>query len=369
MIKLLCLVASMDTGGAETFLMKLFRTIDKKKLCMDFCVCSQNRGFYDDEIEKNEGIIYRITPKTSDFYLFCKELAWVLKENRYDCVMRIGASSFTAIDLWIARFCGVKCCILRSSNAGTLQGKKHDFFHKILRRALTSVADIKLAPSILAGQYTFGPKVANKKLILIKNGLDVKKYTYDPDKRERLRNEFGINDQMILGHIGRFNAQKNHKYLLEIFKEYRKYNSNSKLLLVGTGELKEEIVSIAKQYGIYDQIIFTGVRSDVSDLLMAMDVLVFPSLYEGMPNAVIEAQTTGLPCIISDTITLESKITDLVIIKSINISANEWEREIFFWDTSKIERKKYADIVKDQGYDINDVAYKFYEILSEKVLK
>lgn len=360
MLRILCIVASMDTGGAETFLMKVFRNIDKTKIEMDFCVGTTQKGYYDDEIRSNGGKIIYVTMKSKNFAVFCKDLFSLLRKEHYDCVIRIGASSLTAIELWIAKICGVPCRILRSSNAGTLKDKGiHGIIHKILRVPLTSAATIKIAPSYLAGEYTFGKRIAKKELIILKNGLPIDSFVFSEEYRQQIRDEFRINDKIVIGHVGRFNRQKNHDYLIDVFNEFSKNTSNVVLMLVGTGELESQVKEKARELNIIDKIIFTGVRSDVSKLLMAMDVLVFPSIYEGMPNVVIEAQCTGLPCVISDSITREVKVTDLVTMESIHDMPSKWSATISQSLKKKIDRTKYAEEMRRNGYEIKDVVDRF----------
>ena len=156
------------------------------------------------------------------------------------------------------------------------------------------------------------------------NLIKVEDFMFDIHLRRRCRKEFVLNDSFVVGHIGRFSKQKNHKFLLDVFLEIINYKPNSVLCLVGIGELEDEIKQYAVQLGIINKVIFCGIRRDVSHILMAMDVLVFPSFYEGMPNVVIEAQTTGLPCLVSDTVTEECKVTDKVEFLSLTNSAVEW---------------------------------------------
>ena len=363
MLRILCIVASMDTGGAETFLMKVFRNIDKTQIEMDFCVGTTRKGYYDDEILANGGKIFYVTMKSKNFAVFCKDLISLLRNKHYDCVIRTGASSLTAIELWIAKICGVPCRILRSSNAGTLKDKGiHGIIHKILRVPLTSAATIKIAPSRLAGEYTFGKRIAKRDLIILKNGLPTENYIFSAEYRQQIREEFGINDKIVIGHVGRFNQQKNHDYLIDVFNQFSKIKPNAVLMLVGTGELQTQVKEKALELNILDKIIFTGVRSDVPRLLMAMDVLVFPSFYEGMPNVVIESQCTGLPCVISDSITNEVKVTDLVTMESIHDEPLKWNDSILQSLKKKIDRVKYAEIMRRNGYEIKDIVEQFVEL-------
>lgn len=358
MRRILCVVSSMDVGGAETFLMKIYRSLDITKYQMDFCVATNKPGFYDSEIIQRGGQIFRITAKTQNIFLYIKDLKKVFKSNKYVAVLRNSASCFGALDLWIAKCCGVKKCILRSSNAGIDSGKISRVLHLIFRIPLTSVADIKIAPSRLAGTYTFGSKAVNNgKVVFLHNAVDTTLYTFNSQHRDALRNQLGVGDKLVVGHIGRFNIQKNHKYLIEIFKQIKERNSNSVLLLIGKGELEQFIHDQVKNYGIEKDVLFLGIRSDIPEILMAMDVLVFPSLFEGMPNVVIEAQATGLPCVISDKITDEANITGLVKYLSIDDDPIEWALQAI--DSIQSTRVNMETVYRNKNYSIDCIANEF----------
>lgn len=300
----------MDAGGAETFLMKMYRQLDKTKYQMDFCVNTDLNCFYADEIKKLGGKLYRIPSKSESVKGFKKQLAEVIKNGGYKYVLRITSNAAGFMDLKIAHKAGAKICSARSSNSSNGGSLKTVIAHRIGRILYGKYVDVKIAPSDLAAAYTFGKNI---EVNMLHNAIDLDVFEYDESARLKIREEFGINSGMtVVGHIGRFVAQKNHGFLLEIFAEYLKSNTGSVLMLVGKGELEEQIRKKAEELGITDKIIFTGVRSDIPQILSAMDIFVFPSLYEGMPNTVIEAQATGLPCIIADTITKEADITGLV---------------------------------------------------------
>lgn len=357
MKKILCIAASMDTGGAETFLMKIFRGINKEQWHMDFCVTKQERGFYDDEIEKHGGKIFRITQKTDSLRKFKKELAEVINQNGYDVVFRSGASCFTALDLWVAKKCGVQVRVLRSSNAGTMQGRIQQIINVLCRKVLTSVGNVKMAPSMLAAEYTFGKKTAHKSVCILKNGLDIQRYVFDEQVRQTIRRELGIEDKFVVGHVGRFSAQKNHDFLIDVFNSFQK-QKDSVLLLFGAGENEGKVKSRVEELGLADKVFFMGVKSNVVDYLMAMDLLLFPSLFEGMPNVVIEAQTTGLPCLISDTITKEVMVTDCVKMLSLDASKDVWSDEILKMSCDN-DRKIYAQKMEQAGYEMREVIERF----------
>lgn len=360
MKRLLCIVSAMNTGGAETFLMKIFRNIDKTKYCMDFCV-NREENYYESEIMSLGGKIYVIPTKSKHPICSFTALKNIVRDNKYNYVMRVNEHSLSTIDLIAAKLGGAKKLIMRSSNASS-GSKKSVMLHKTFRFLSKTIPDVKIAPSELAAEYTFGKNCIKKgKAFLIHNAVDLDIYKYSIDERNRIRNEFNISNKYILGHIGRFNEQKNHSFLLDIFKKVLDIRPDSVLMLVGKGELENEIKVKAKKLGIFNNIIFTGVRSDIPALLSAMDVFVFPSLYEGMPNTVIEAQATGLPCVISDTVTGEANITKSVKYLPIT-NIDPWVETISKISIDNI-RHNYNKEFIESGYEIKQSVKNFTNLI------
>lgn len=361
--RLLCLVSCMNTGGAETFLMKLYRKIDRTKYQMDFGVFTEEEGFYDEEIKLLGGKVHHLVPKTKNFSLYKKGLYDLVKKEQYKYVLRITSNAAGFYDLKIAKEAGARVCIARSSNSSDGDSFKVKLINDISRFLFVKYVDVKIAPSDLAAEYTFGKKATAKgEVYYLNNGLDLDVYSFSEEKRKRIEGEFGLQGKFVVGHVGRFSKQKNHEFLIDIFYELKKKKDNAVLLLVGNGELKQNIEDKAKALGIDDSIIFAGIRSDVPDLLSAMDVFVFPSFYEGMPNTVIEAQATGLPCVIADTITKEACVTDCVHFKSLADSAEKWVEKILESKNNIGDRSLYSKVMKNRGYDINDVVKMFKKI-------
>lgn len=360
--RLLCIVSNMDTGGAETFLMKMYRQLDRRRYQMDFVVSGDVRGYYEDEIEQLGGIVYRITRKTKDFVAYRRELAAAVRDDGCPCVLRIGSDAFSAIDLWVAKRAGARRLTLRSSNASDGKGGLGMFLQKAFRRPLTSVADVKIAPSDLAAAYTFGPKaVSNGEVHYLHNALDLNAYTFSPENRSATRSELGIEaDALVVGHVGRFAPQKNHGFLIEVFAELLKARPDARLVLVGQGELEGEVHAKAEAFGVLDSIVFTGVRPDVPALLSAFDALALPSLYEGMPNVVIEAQAAGLACAVSDTVTKQADVTGLVEYLPID-NTTAWANALE--SAATVERLDTRTAMTAAGYDISSEAKKFVELV------
>ncbi len=366
MKRLLCIVGSMNAGGAETFLMKIYRQLDKTKYQMDFAVAVQDKGFYDDEITSMGGKIFHITPKSDGIIKNFCSIKNLVKNESYKYVLRTSQHSLSALELLAAWMGGAKKRVFRSSNSNTTTGGGMDLIlHKLCMFMPRMFANVRIAPSTEAAEFMFGKGCIERgEAIIIHNGVDLNIYCYSDIAREEVRKEFGGQDKIVIGHVGRFNQQKNHRKLIEIFNNLRNENLNSVLVLVGKGELESDVREQVKKLGLKDSIFFLGVRNDVPRIMSGMDIFVFPSLYEGMPNTVIEAQATGLPCVISENITKEAKITDLVEYLALSEDNMVWTKTILdLYKKSNRSNNRSSSIkdLKKQGYDITECVRCFEE--------
>lgn len=359
MKRLLCLVSNMNAGGAETFLMKVYRNINRNMYQMDFCINVIDKCFYEDEIKKMGGKVYRIPSRTSNYKEHNKRLKSIIEENCYSYVLVVSSSSTSFLDLKVAKKAGSKVRAIRSSNS---QGAKgiNKIIHSAGKLLFSKYANVMIAPSDLAAQYLFGKKaIENGQVEFLHNAVDLNYFKYDCLARARIRDKYAIGENtLLIGHVGRFYKQKNHMFLIDVFYEVQKRKPDSVLLLVGDGDLVCMIKEKVKKLNIEDKVLFLGTRSDIPDLLSAMDVFVFPSFYEGMPNTVIEAQATGLPCIISDTITKEASITDKVEFLSLSSSATYWAKKVIDCNNSQTDRNTHNAFL-EQRYDIDSCAEQF----------
>lgn len=360
MKRILCILSALTAGGAETFLMKVYRSLPAEEYQFDFIV-SEEGGCYTQEVLDRGGRIYPIPKRTEDLRGALRGIASVVRENGYDSVLKLGNTPVTAFDLIVARWGGAKKLAMRSCNALTGLSVKEKVVNGLLRPVLNLAANVKLAPSMLAAEFTFGKRRAHKDVHLLHNGVDLSVFHFDPEGRKEIREEFGLGGRFVVGHVGRFHEQKNHRFLLETFRSIRQVRKDAVLLLVGEGALEEQIRSWVKELGLEDAVVFTGVRFDVPRLLSAMDVFVFPSLHEGMPNTVIEAQATGLPCVIADTITPEADITGLVRYLPLTQTPELWAKTAL--DAALEERRDTAPDFLSQGYDIESVAKELVDLL------
>lgn len=365
MKRVLCVLSSMNAGGAETFLMKIYRQLDKSKYQMDFCVNIFEEGFYDDEIKQMGGKIFHIPSKSENIREFKRQLFDIVKSNKYEYVLRITSNTMGFLDLKIAKKAGARVCAARSSNSNDPGGLNVKIAHFLGRFLYSRYLDVKIAPSDLAAMYTFGKHEYYKGNVkILHNALDLSVYDYDEAARYEIRKQFNIpQNSIVVGHVGRFNTQKNHSFLIDVFQKYHSIHNNSVLMLVGNGALENDVTNKVHNLGLQDNVVFTGVRSDIPQLLSAMDVFVFPSFYEGMPNTVIEAQATGLPCIISDRITKEVDITGLVKFMDIEERPMDWAEEID--KRKKVPRASTTDVFRKKRYDIVSATDDFVQIIME----
>lgn len=362
MERILCIMAELNAGGAETFMMKLFRNIDKEKFVFDFCSQSSIHGIYEEEIKSLGGKVYHIPPKTKNIIKNFLLIRKLVKENKYKYVIRPGNHALSTLELIAAKLGGAKVLAMRATSAST-GSKKSLAVHKLFCFLTKVVPNVKIAPSAKASLFVFGKKQTNAgKVHILKNGIDAGQYVFSEEKRKKVRSQFGIQENaFVIGHVGRFTKVKNHTFIVNVFSEILKMQPHAVLLLVGTGELQEEIKEKVKELGIENNVLFAGHRKDVAEILSAFDTLIFPSIYEGMPNVVIEAQTAGLKCFVSDSITKEVDITGLVTFLSIEGKAAGWAEEIL--ENKDYDRKDMTFAVQNAGYDIKAVTNEFVELL------
>jgi glycosyltransferase involved in cell wall biosynthesis len=354
-IRVLHVLGNLNQGGAESRIMDIYRAIDKSKVQFDFAIHTEQDCFFSKEVLELGGRYY-IFPRFDGKNYFEYRRAWkdffnVHKE--YDIIH--GHMTSTAfIYLKIAKLNNVKIRIAHARSAGKVS---------LLRKYLSKLSKINatnlLAVSKLAAISEFGKQALSKgEISIIPNAIDAEKYKFNPQKRNEVQSNLNIKNKLVIGHIGSFRYPKNHTFLIDIFKEIRIKRDDAVLLLIGDGELKENIEKKVSALNIQESVFFLGNRSDVPLLLQAMDALLFPSIYEGLPGVVLEAQASGLPCIISDAITNEVNITSYVEFISLSESANFWAEKVIA-NSYKKREDTFLNFV-EKSYDIKSVT-KWYE--------
>ncbi len=353
-IRILHVLGILNRGGAETMIMNLYRNIDRSKIQFDFILHSQEKGYYDEEIINLGGRIFYV-PRYSTKTVFNYIKVWndFFHKHKEYRVIHGHVRSTASIYLNIAK--KYKLTTIAHSHS-TSSGFGLDAFVKdILQKPLKgNLADHLFSCSESAGKWLFGSKNMNRVSVL-KNSIEVNKFTYNELVRTRMRSELGIDQRFAIGHVGRFQTEKNHEFLINIFEEVHDKNDKTVLILIGDGELRQSIERKVVDLGLSDSVIFTGIRSDIPALLQAIDVFLFPSLYEGLPVTLIEAQTAGLRIISSDTITEEVILTDLVEMVSLQQPDSYWADRVLQYSEGYERRNTNSEIL-NAGYDVKENA-------------
>lgn len=345
-IRILHVVTYMGRGGLETMIMNYYRRMDRTKVQFDFLVHRDFRADYDDEIEQLGGRIYRIGRLIPWSRAYQRALDAFFAAHPEYRVVHVHQDCLSAVILRAAKKHGVPVRIAHSHSSS--QDKNFKYLIKLFyKRQIPAYATVLFACGKDAGDWMFG----GKPYTVVRNAIDAAQYGYQRARAIEVRRALGIaEDAFAIGHVGRFSSVKNHAFLLEVFDQLRRENERAVLLLVGDGELRSSMEEKAKAMGLEGRVLFTGMRSDVCDLMQAMDVFAFPSLYEGLPVSLVEAQAAGLPCIISDRVPEACMLTDLVQRVSLEESARQWAERILAVRTT-VRRDRFDEIAA-AGFDI-----------------
>ncbi len=420
-IRVLHVLGGVGLGGAESRIMDLYRQMDRDEIQFDFLVHSaamnrgiseavnrstseamnrstseaMNRGiseavnrgtsearnrstsaavnqstsgadaarvrkpeFYDEEIRALGGHIYALPKfKVYNYFSYRKAVKAFFANHREFRVVQGHMTSTAGIYLPIAKKAGVPVVVAHARNAGVVKGPK-GLATKFFRRGLAKKADFCFACSALAGEDVFGRAAMEAgKVKIIHNAIDVGRFTYDEKVREETRAQLGISGGLALGHVGRFEYQKNHPYLLEVFAAVCKERPDAFLLLLGEGKDRPAMEEKCGQLGIADRVKFLGNRRDTQRYYQAMDFFLLPSFFEGLPGVLVEAQAAGLRCMVSDTVTKEAQATDLVTYRSIQEPAARWAGEII--RQADYVRRDTAQEMRAAGFDVRFQAEKY----------
>lgn len=381
-------VGRLDIGGAESRIMDMYRNIDRDKVQFHFMQHTKDRCAFEEEVECLGGKVYHV-PRFNVKNYFSYKKAWkdFFKVHPEIKVVQGHMTSTAAIYLPIAKKAGVEITIAHARSAGVDPGLK-GHLTRFLRRNLYKKCDYRFTCSDMAGEAVFGDQnLIPRKATFIPNAIDVDKFKFNKEIRDQIRYELGIDNKFVIGHVGRFSHMKNHRYMLQILERCIKIEKEKRLpetvlMFLGDGELKEEIMEQAVAMGISSRVLFMGSKRDVHRYYQVMDYFLLPSLYEGLPGTAIEAQASGLPGIMSDTVTKEAVVTDLLQMRSIKEDAGLWageimktsqqlaeflceeEAQIGTQEVTKIDSKErdyYAQVVKQASFDVKEQAKRMQE--------
>lgn len=356
-----------NLGGIENYLINYYRTIDKEKVQFDFVNIYSSKLCFSDEITEMGGKIYDVPNYYKHPLKYLKTLKRIIKDNNYEVVHCNMNSAVMLFPLIAAKLAKVKTIIAHSHNSSSDKGFLKELLHNFNKKFIPFFATDYFACSETAGKWFFNKKIINSsKFRIINNAIDTKKFSYSDFDRKLIRNELNIKeDEFVIGHVGRFNKQKNHAFLINVFSELLKIKDNSKLVLVGTGDEQKNIINMVKSLNIEDKVLFLNNRNDVNKLFSSFDIFILPSLYEGLPLVGVEAQANGVSCIFSDNITKELLLNDNVSFFSLNNSFKDWALKIIEINNSFNRRcLNSSNVLK---YDICSCAFELSEFYCRKI--
>ncbi len=369
-IRILHVLGGLSLGGAESRIMDLYRNIDRSRVQFDFLIHNTKQEHFYKEIIDLGGRVYSLPRfKVYNYFTYKRAIERFFKEHNEFAAVQGHMTSTASIYLPIAAKYGIPMTIAHARSAGVPEGIKGNIT-RFLRRNLEKKADYCFTCSALAGEAVFGKTaVEGRRVKIIPNAIEASKFVFNQEIRKRIRTELDLKGKFVIGHVGRFQDMKNHTFLIDIFSEIEKKESNARLIFLGEGGMMPEIKDKAEKMGLADKVLFLGNKSNVSDYFHAMDYFVFPSIYEGLPGTVVEAQAAGLHCLISDTITEEVMFSPMVTPFSLQKKAKEWADYVL--SDRDYKRENTLNVIREAGFSIDtqvENMTKIYEKAKKKKL-
>ena len=331
-------------GGIESFQRNLFSHIDRAEYPFDFVTTYQDAALIP-TVEALGGRVHHLPPQKT-VIPYCIALYRLLKRENYHAVHIHKNSCANPMAIFVSRLAGVKQIIVHSHSTAAIGGRHLHIFHYLFRPLVRRIATVRLACSQEAGRWLFGK---NCDFTVIKNGIDTVRFSYNDENRRKYREELNLEGKLVIGHVGNFIHAKNHGFMIEIMAEVLKKQPDAVLMLVGRGDGRPAIEAYARQKGIADQVIFMGARNDVAELYSAMDVFLFPSLFEGLPIAGVEAQCADLPCLFSEGVSLQTILTDKAQRIPLDKGAAYWAEKVL--ECKDGSRGDVTEVLWEKGFD------------------
>lgn len=362
--KILIIGLTNVMGGVETFIYNTTVFSDKTKYQYEFLIHGDEKDCVFrkeiNEFYERQGGFYFVPKYKSSPFKCLAALNKFFKENGRKYKYIHVHTGLTAEILYCFPFCLMyrNKVIVHSHYSGGKNTKQN----KLFRPLVNVLVNKRLACSVSAARWMFGEKNV-KKACIINNGIDTERFSYQLEPRKKIRQKYGVENQFIVGHVGRFSSEKNHDFLIDVFEAVKKKKRNAMLMLVGTGELEQEIRDKVQAKKLEGSILFTGVQSNINEYYSAFDCFVMTSWFEGLPVVGVEAQAAGLPCLFSDGIPKKILITDRAKTVPLSDSAEVWA-ELICKDEVNFHREQYADIVDKQGYGVKNTVKKLEEVYS-----
>lgn len=353
--KVLHIVGSLNLGGAETMIMNIFRNIDRSGFRFDFYLSGNSGGFYEEEVLLLGGRIINVGRRKKHPVKYSIELFKLIRKEKYDVIQIHGTDAMDGLPAFISWLAGAKKICLFSHNTRGQSMRRQ----KIMRAMFMPFVTHPQACSDMAAEWMFGKRANKTKIIPLPINCDL--CVYDQEFREKERLRLGLTGKKVVGHIGRFQTQKNHEQLIDIFDELIKKDSGYRLILIGAGNLEESIRKKVKKLEIEEYVLFMGQVDKACRMLSIFDVFLLPSLYEGFPTVLLEAQANGLESVVSSTITPSIALTDLVHFVELDDSASHWADQLIKYTCERNDTEKFNMLIA-KDYSAPSVAAKFSNI-------
>ncbi len=372
-IRVLNAVGIMAPGGIETLIMNVYRNMDRSKVQFDFLTHNGSGGAYEDEIRSLGGRIYEmpvLRSGTKTYYWklipYRKELKRFFTEHSEYHVLHGHMTNTASIYMPIAMKHGKVTCAIAHSHLTQARPGLSGMVTNMLHRSLPGIATDYFACSEAAARWIFSEDDINSgKVKIIKNGVDPKRFCYDKEKASEIKRDLGLESKTVIGNVARFKTEKNHTFQIDVLAEIVKTMPDAVLMLIGDGELRAEMEDKVNRLDLQNHVKFMGLRTDVPDLMLAMDVFFLPSLYEGLPVAAVEAQASGLPVVTSTGVTPETDITGNVTFLDLTQGPAVWASKVI--DVCKsFERRDMTEYIRKNGYDITETAAWLQEFYLKK---
>lgn len=365
MERIAVIMGKMHSGGKKNLVMEYYRHIDRNKIQFDFICDEDSNAIPTDEIESLGGRVY-VIPPYQKIFANIKAITRICRENKYKIVHGYNGT-MNIFSLYAAWRAGVPVRINESISMAHSADKK-TILKNVLKPFSRCFSTHYMANGEECGKWQFGKLYAQGKVAIFKTVINTEENKFDPLLREQCRKEFGLEDNVVIGHIGRLTAQKNTLFIIDIFNEIVKIEDKAKLLIIGDGELREAMLSRIEEYGIKDKVLYLGRREDIRQFYNAMDAFLLPSLYEGLPVVGVEAECCGLPMFFSEEIPKESSpCDDLGMFIGLDRSASEWAHSVKN-KIEKVNRIDHSDSVKNAGFDSSVEAEKLLKYYEKMII-
>jgi len=353
-IRVLHAVPKMDREGIQSFLMNVYRNIDREKVQFDFLIHSKDKGAFDDEIISLGGQVFYLNKLSSKYFLsYQGELVKFFKEHEYN-IVHSHLNLLSSFTLSSAKKANVPIRIAHSHSSSISDKGLKKLIKLFAKTQINKHTTHNFACSKEAAIWQFGKEAWNNgRVKIVPNGIEIEKFLFNKVERQRIRKQYNIEENVfVVGHVGGFRKVKNHEFLLKVFEKIKQIKENAILMLVGSGELEGEIKELANRLGTLNSIVFTGSVQNVNEYYSAFDSFVFPSIYEGLGIVLVEAQANGLPCFASDVVPIEANLSDVYFSLSLNDSVEEWAISII--NKSNLSNRQCPKELKK--YDIKTLA-------------